>query len=156
MIVHPVPASPRAFACFGSVAGAPAHTPTSQGPDYKFWSDLAHYAVSGETEIGICTVYRQPSPTVAAVERHLQTPEILIPIDGPFVVPLLLEDRPMSDMKAFRVNVGEAIVINPRVWHGPCLPVDAEQSSYFVIFRRGTPGTDVEKRATDPVTVAQL
>jgi len=32
---------------------------------------------------------------------------------------------------------GEALVIDPVVWHGACLPMGQARSSYFVIFRRG-------------------
>ena len=133
---------------------SPAATPTtSEGPDYKFWSDIAHYQVGGETEIGICTVYAQPASRVSGVERHLRTPEILIPIDGPFILPLVREEGGKDVVEAFRVEIGEAVVINTGVWHGPCLPAAQERESYFVIFRRGTPLEDVEKKTVPTVAI---
>lgn len=147
------PATPESFAPYGMVVGTPVKPPTSSGPEYTFWSDLAHYNITGETEIGLCTVFRQSVENLSGLERHLMTPEILVPADGPFVVPLLLEGEPPSAVRAFRVETGEAIVINPGVWHGACLPVDKDRSTYFVIFRRGTPGTDVEKCEIDPIAI---
>jgi hypothetical protein len=44
-------------------------------------------------------------------------------------------------------------VINPGVWHGACLPAGADSSWYFVVFRRGTPKTDVEKQPVEPFTI---
>jgi len=137
---------PRNFAPFGKVVTSPEGEPTAESKEFKFWSDIANYEISGETEVGLCTVYRQPETAVTGVERHMRTPEILIPVDAPFVLPVLLEGAPEQKLGAFRVNPGEAVIINPAVWHGACLPVGAEQSSYFVIFRRGTPHEDVAKK----------
>jgi len=79
------------------------------------------------------------------MERHLNTPEFLIPIDAPFIIPLLNDAKKPGESEAFLVEIGQAIVINERVWHGACIPYEKDQCSYFVIFKRGTPHTDVEK-----------
>jgi len=141
------------FKKFGQVVISPVTTPTSQAGDYKFWSDLAHYVVNGETEIGLCTVYQQPTTKISGMERHLRTPEILIPIDAPFVVPLLRDGDPADQAEAFQVNIGEAVVIDEGVWHGACLPVGRKESSYFVIFRRNTPQEDVEKKSISKIGI---
>jgi ureidoglycolate lyase len=153
MTVTSVQATPASVKAFGAVVTGPAGAPTSQAADYRFWSDLAHYSIQGETEIGLCTVYRQPNPTITGMERHLRTAELLIPVDAPFVVPLLREGDPPTAAKAFRVNPGEAIVINEGVWHGACLPVGKDEATYFVIFRRGTPHQDVEKKTVSPFDI---
>ena len=139
------------FAPFGKVVTAPMAAPTSEAYDYKFWSDLADYEVTGETEIGLCTVYAQPKQEITVVERHRRTPEILIPVDAPFVLPLY--DDANGKSEAFRVNIGEAVVINTGVWHGACLPVGKKEATYFVIFRKGTPHEDVMKKTVDPVQI---
>lgn len=141
------------FAPFGGSVTAPVAAPTSEDATYKFWSDIADYRIDGSTEIGICTVYRQPHAEIRGMERHLRTPEILIPIDGPFILPLLLEGK--TDPEAFFVNVGEAVAIDEGVWHGACIPVAKEQSSYYVIFRKGTPHEDVVKKDVAPFQISQ-
>ncbi|HKB85730.1 MAG TPA: ureidoglycolate lyase [Ignavibacteriaceae bacterium] len=138
--------SPEKFQKFGKVVNTPSGLPTSESSDYKFWSDIADYKIEGETEIGICTVYRQEETTITGMERHLRTPEILIPIDGAFVLPLLIEGEDEQSAESFRVEIGEAVKINDAVWHGACLPADKDESSYFVIFRKGTPHEDVQKK----------
>ncbi len=145
--------SPENFKKFGNVVNSPSGKPTSEAADYKFWSDIADYKIDGETEIGICTVYRQEENMITGMERHLITPEILIPIDGAFVLPLLIEGQDITDSEAFKVIVGEAVKINNGVWHGACLPTDKDESSYFVIFKKGTPHTDVEKKNISPLKV---
>ncbi|MBN1300171.1 MAG: ureidoglycolate lyase [Melioribacteraceae bacterium] len=134
------------FKKFGGIATTPPSTPTSQSLDYKFWSDITSFKINGETEIGLCTVYKQPENILQGMERHLNTPEILIPIDAPFMLPLLLEGDEQDKLEVFKVDVGEAVVINKGVWHGACLPVEVKESNYFVIFKKGTPHSDVEKK----------
>ena len=98
-------------------------------------------------------MFGNPDHRIAGLERHLRTPEILVPIDGPFILPLLLGEAGEGDIKAFRVGLGEAVVIDRAVWHGACLPVGKKESSYFVMFRKNTPHDDVEKRTTKPVSI---
>ncbi len=139
------------FTPFGKVVTSPKAQPTSQAADYTFWSDIADYYIAGETEIGLCTVYAQPKQEITGVERHLRTPEILIPIDASFVLPLFDDMRRKAE--AFSVNIGEAVVINTGVWHGACLPFGKKEATYFVIFRKGTPHEDVMKKSIDPVQI---
>jgi ureidoglycolate lyase len=143
------------FKSYGKIVKDPARiAPTSQASDYKFWSDIANYNIEGNTEIGICVVYKQAKNKISAIERHLQTPEILIPIDGPVVLPVLNDEKHDDEVEAFLVSPGEAVVINKGVWHGACIPIGKNQSSYFVIFRKGTSHEDVEKKNIKPVELA--
>jgi len=144
-------ATSTSFARYGSVVNTPDGSPTAADGSFKYWSDLAHYAVSGETEIGLCTVYQQSEPRVTWMERHDQTPEILIPVDAPFLLPVM-DDR--DKVELFRVDPGEAVVIDVSVWHSACIPVGATAATYFVIFRRGTPAEDVIKRDIEALEVA--
>jgi sugar phosphate isomerase/epimerase len=45
------PITQENFKKFGKVVISPTTEPTAQAADYKFWSDLAHYIINGETEI---------------------------------------------------------------------------------------------------------
>jgi ureidoglycolate hydrolase len=145
--------TPENFAKFGRVVKWPTTKPTAEAKEFKFWSDITDYHIAGETEIGVCTVFQQAKMEVSGVERHFRTPEILIPIDAPFILPVLLDGEPDSALETFRVNLGEAVVIGDAVWHGACLPVGKTESSYFVIFRKGTPFEDVEKKSISKIEV---
>ncbi|KUO63448.1 hypothetical protein APF79_06665 [bacterium BRH_c32] len=141
------------FGKFGEVVKFPTGRTTSQDITYKFWSNIANYKIEGKTEIGICTVYKQDENIIEGVERHLHTPEILIPIDAPFVLPLLKEGEPDDNIESFKVEIGEAVIVNESVWHGACLPVGKDSASYFVIFRLNTPVEDVEKKSISPTLI---
>jgi ureidoglycolate hydrolase len=150
MTAQPRRATPDAFARFGAVVPAPTQAPTASDDTFKYWSDLAHYGIEGETEIGLCTVYRQDAPRVTWMERHDRTPEFLVPADGPFLLPVM---DAAGAVEVFRVEQGEAVVIGQGVWHSACLPVEGDAATYFVVFRRGTPREDVTKQDITPLSV---
>ncbi|MCF7808304.1 MAG: ureidoglycolate lyase [Candidatus Marinimicrobia bacterium] len=152
MSVKVVRATREAFQAYGKFVTLDESTVTSEGDNYVFWSDIASYEIKGETEVGICQVFRDDPLTVDTLERHERTPEVLIPIDGSFILPLKL-DGDGNSVQAFEVAVGEAVVINEGVWHGACVPLSGKACSYFVIFKRGTPDSDVQKQTTTPVEI---
>lgn len=138
------------FRPYGSVATRPAAAPLAEDDTFKYWSDAAHYGIEGETEIGFCTVYRQERDVVDWMERHVRTPEILIAVDRPFVLPVMSDE---GNVDAFLVEPGEAAVIGQGIWHSACKPVGGDEATYFVIFRRGTPQEDVAKMDVEPVVI---
>lgn len=141
--------TPENFSEFGRVARPPTDDPLAADETFKFWSDVAHFEIPGETEIGFCTVYGR-SGRVDWMERHDRTPELLVPIDGPFVLPVMTDDGRLG---AFRADPGTAVVIGQGVWHGACHPVESDETTYFVIFRRGTPQEDVTKQDIEPIHI---
>ncbi|HDT12648.1 MAG TPA: hypothetical protein ENO01_03215 [Candidatus Marinimicrobia bacterium] len=152
-IVHITPMTPDNAIRYGTLVKCPQSKPTTEGETYTFWSDIANYHIEGKTEIGLCTVSAPSGNLLSGVERHLYTPEILIPVDAPFALPLLLEGDNDQSLKVFRVNVGEAVVIHEGVWHGACIPLDKSSATYFVIFKHKTPFEDVEKKSISNVAV---
>ena len=141
--------SPQNFRPFGTVAVLPETQPLAADETFEFWSDVAHYGIEGETEIGFCTVYARDG-RVDWMERHDRTPELLVPIDGPFILPVMTDD---GRVEAFRAEPGTAVVIGQSVWHSACHPVDGNEATYFVIFRRGTPQEDVTKQDLEPMQI---
>jgi ureidoglycolate hydrolase len=148
------PLEPQKFKKFGRIVVMPQSEPTERGTTYSFWSDLANFRIEGETEIGYCTVYKQTKNLITAMERHLDSAEILIPIDADFALPLLLEGEQISTAVSFRVQVGQAVVIDKGVWHAALIPLEAEKASYFVIFKRGTPANDVQMKDIQAIEIS--
>lgn len=141
-----IPINVDNFQKFGKVVRLPEDNPTASGDTFQFWADIAHYEIEGETEIGLCMVTAPAGNRIDGLERHLRTPEVLIPVHTPFALPVLVDGELEDNLQVFRVNVGEAVVINAGVWHSASLPLGNPEATYFVIFRRGTPSEDVEKR----------
>lgn len=140
------------FAPFGRVAALPSSPSLAETDEFKFWSDVADYQIEGETEIGFCEVFPRSGNAVHWMERHEQTPELLIAIDGPLVLPVMTNgETPV--VRAFEFRPGEAVVIGQNVWHSACLPTGLGATRYFVIFRRGTPQEDVIKTEIPDVSI---
>lgn len=142
--------TPDAFAPFGDAVVMPSADPTAADETFSFWSDVVHYGIEGETEIGYCTVYPQEDGVVSWMEKHDRSPEFLVPLDAPMILPVMTDD---GGVRAFRIVVGEAVVIGKGIWHSACKPVGGSATTYFVVFRRGTPHEDVVKREIEPVAV---
>ena len=150
--IKPQRISAENFAPFGKVVLAPTQEPTAAGPTFKFWSDIAGYHVDGDTEVGLCTVYRQDRDVVDWMEQHVRTPEILIPIDAPFVLPVMND----GGVEAFVVKPGEVVIIGDGQWHSACIPAGRMEMTYFVIFRRSTPLEDVTKQDIEAVEIERI
>jgi ureidoglycolate lyase len=151
-VITPKDISDANFKKYGKIVILPDVKPTSEDKTHKFWSDIAHYHIEGNTEIGLCTVYKQASAVLNSLERHANTPEILIPADASFVLPLQREDE--NHVEAFAVNPGEAVVIDKGIWHGPCIPRHTSECTYFVIFKHKTPHEDVQFKEIQPVEIS--
>lgn len=142
-------ATPSTFAPYGHVAARPAGEPLASDEQFSYWSDVAAFDADGAVEIGYCTVRRRREERIGWMERHAMTPEVLVPTDGAIVLPVMQE----GVVAAFRIEPGQAVVIARGVWHSACIPAAAEEATYLVLFRRGTPAHDVIKREIDAVTV---
>ena len=138
------------FSPYGTLAIRPDGPPLAEDNTFRYWSDAGRYGIEGEAEIGFCTVYEQEQNVVKWMERHARTPEVLIPIDAPFVLPVMSQG---GNIDAFVVEPGEAAVIGKGVWHSAGKPVGDGEATYFVIFRRGTPQEDVTKMDIEPVAI---
>jgi ureidoglycolate hydrolase len=148
------------FAKFGKVADAHTVPPLVETENLKFWTTIATYTVDGETEIALCHV-KKSVDFVGLLERHVKTPEILVPIKGDFLLPVApagnLEDiteiPEASGVEAFLVRSNQAVVMEKGVWHTAPIPIGKE-TSFFVIFKKETTKQDaVFKKLRNDETV---
>lgn len=152
--------TPASFAKFGKVADANVIPPLVNAENLKFWTTIATYTVDGETEIALCQV-KKSVDFVGMLERHVKTPEILVPIEGDFILPVApagnLQDPAeipeASGVEAFIVRSDQAVVMEKGVWHTAPIPIGKE-TSFFVIFRKETSKQDaVFKKLKNDETV---
>lgn len=153
--------SPETFAPFGRVHdlggrdGDPGATLVqTDGPG---WSDryTATPLISTNGSLGLTRAGAAPFEVVR-MERHPNTEEALFCLDGDMILvtaPAGPAERPAaSDLRAFRVPVGQAVVLHPGTWHDACRGVDGPVAYYWV----ATVGTGTDWRDLDPhpVTVS--
>jgi len=152
LVVRAKKLTAHSFSRFGQVVDVPKAPPLVERETVKYWGTLATFMIEGETEVGICVV-KKDSDTFETMERHVQTPELLTPIKGDFVIPVAapgnLEDPQetpsVKDVEAFYVHEEQAIMMDKGVWHWAPLPV-GEEASFFVIFKKETAKRDMTIR----------
>lgn len=136
----------ESFSKFGKVVEIPGTLDETKTVNY--WGTLATFKVEGESEVGVCLVKKNLN-RLDSMERHVKTPEVLVPIDGDFVLPVALskdledpDERPNAEnVEAFYVNDKQCLVMAEGVWHWAPFPV-GEQASFFVIFKKETSKND--------------
>ncbi len=146
--------TPENFARYGRVARLPGEPPLAGDAAFSYWSEAAFFHVEGETDVGYCTVYAQPAPAVAWVEKHDRSPEVVIPIDGAVLLPVVGSGEGDA-VEVFEVRPGEAAIVGAGVWHSACHPAGGQAATYFVLFRRGTPREDVVKKDIAAVALSR-
>jgi ureidoglycolate lyase len=163
MRLHAQPLNAEAFAPFGKVVLLPQTAPTASGDGLDYWADVAIMPpVDGSVSIGYATV--EPRPFVqTGAEAHLHTAECLLPVCGDMLVVVGLppvgsppETLPAPDLfAAFRVAQGEAVILNPGVWHWAPFPV-ADPIRLFILLRAGTAANDVIFKEFPPDALLEL
>jgi ureidoglycolate lyase len=146
------PLSAEAFAPFGQVVSLPTTDPTAsvEGGTLDYWADVVTIPdLGGPIGAGYATVVKRPFVQTCA-ERHMHTPEFLQPAKGDMIVvvgpPLYPENPeqlpPLELFAAFRVAEGQAVIVNPGVWHYAPFAID-NPISFTVLFKAGTSQDDV-------------
>ena len=133
-------------ALYGQFIEPADQPPAVNDPALRYWPDLFHFDVDGPIEVGLC-VTEAREPVVRKLERHLQTPELLVALDGDMLVPVAppSENGP-RDLGGVQLPRNHAFVFGRGVWHGWPLPTTGGTVRYLVIFRRGTLGKDLDVR----------
>ncbi len=146
------------FGMYGSLVALPDY-PAPLGTDaIRFWPALAKYSTSSEMEMGMCTCLERPRQ-IERLERHLTTPEILVPLDCDFLLPLAPADQPENGsgkleaggVEIIRFRAGTAVVLNPGVRHWAVWPANGESVTYLVEFRSDTHKEDLETKDTEDI-----
>ncbi len=113
--------------------------------DFEYWKQQAVFRTEGSCEIGVLKV-KKHDMAFGQMEQHTETPEVLIGVDGGFVVPVgsVSEDVPaVGDIEAFEVGQGQAIVMDKSCWHWVPNPVDKDEVTVLVLFRNNTSANDL-------------
>jgi len=114
--------------------------PTVENEQVTFWKQQANYLIDGDTEIGVLKV-RKHNMDFNELENHFKTPTILICLDGSYILPVALPSNEVPEIesvKAFIVPKGQSVVLAEKCWHGATYPIDQEEITLLVIFKKGS------------------
>ena len=150
MKVQVVELSKEAYAPFGQFVCAPVHTPTIEADIVRYWAGLAGFEVDGTIDVGWVTMRKRPL-VLTQLERHFNTVEIAIPLDGEMLLPVAIGRQPFNqetqprveDVRGFYLRPGQMVTYAPGTWHFGGFPLASPEASFLVLTRRGTADSDV-------------
>lgn len=132
---------------FGKVIDAGDIKPDSETGKFNWWDKLA---VVTHKQCSLGMVEAQPVEKVenSFFEHHGKTTEMLIPTTTDIYLFLgkgkssKREELDIKTVKAFKLETGQAVILNPYIWH--CAPIAGEKTltRIFVLFENGTPEDD--------------
>ncbi len=132
---------------FGTVIEAGDIRADTETGQFNWWNKLA---VITHKECSLGMVEAQPVEKVknSSFEHHGKTTEMLIPTTTDVYLFLgkgksgKKEELDLKSVKAFKLKAGQAVVLDPYIWH--CAPIAGEKipTRIFVLFENGTPEDD--------------
>lgn len=134
------------FRPFGQVIRMPEEITIEPGAVHG-WKVVANIPYPGEVEVGWLLLKQRPYE-VTQLEHHLHTPELVVPLDTPFLVPVAPADNnpeaiPDPDkIEGFVVEPGQALVLDQCGWHWLPFPVKGN-GSCLIVFGKDTPADDL-------------
>lgn len=151
-----------AFAPFGRVVAQPDRGSDATGPGWQWWAETT--LLPGDARPYAFGYLRlQPdSRRVDWAERHMQSPEVVIPLGGDCLVYVGPPDHPeeptrlpaLERFQVFRVRSGQGVVLRPGVWHGAPLAVDAPLAAMVLLLQgTGQADTHVAHFADTPLEI---
>jgi ureidoglycolate lyase len=124
--------SAEAFGPYGAVIAAPEAEPTARPEGMEYWAGVSTLPDLGVAySVGYATQAVRPFIQRMA-ERHMKTPELLMPVGGGVVVVVGPADYPDEPLRlpaaarfgAFRVAEGHGVIFRPGVWHWAPFAID--------------------------------
>jgi len=134
------------------VPSEPGREPDVVREGLRFWDRAGAMSIPGEVEMGILELSAQPF-VFDSMERHVDTPEMFVPLKGVSVMPIGLGSGPdgfpsPDEIRGFLIDPGVSIIMNPGVWHWIPYPLSSV-ATYLIPALVGTPIEDREVRLLD-------
>ena len=138
------------FSQFGSVFSIDNKKPNHQEKDYDWWPDLVFLnKIDQPYGVGM-SIVRKHAPSLRSAERHMKTQEFCMSLDGDIIIvvgPANYPNEPtrlpkLTQFAAFLIPEGEAVVLDPGIWHWVPFPIE-KQTRFFVVFASGTSQNDL-------------
>lgn len=152
----------EAFAQYGKVIEMPRRKVDAAGPGWKWWAESA--LLEGDARpYAIGYLDLEPADLrFDWAERHMRTMELLIPAGGDCLVYVGPPDHldeparlpPLARFQVFRVQQGQAVLLDRGVWHGAPLALDRPLKVIVLLHRNtGLEDTSVMRFEETPVII---
>lgn len=131
---------------YGTLIDIHGTSATAVTDDFSFWNDLSIVDEGSPLAFGI--VQANPRPYMCTTfERHQETTETLVPLDGDIVLALgapTSEPYPdPSTVRAFHIARGKGLTLHRGTWHYAPYATGTDRVRTLVVFKKGTPENDL-------------
>lgn len=144
LFIQPEPLTSHAFAAYGQVLGRPycADVAGFSNPASDFWHQ--HYFQAGHDAMPevLWVNYRNGDPTVTELEVHWKTQQAIVPLGQARIIHIVALSRQNvrapnpKTVRAFYVNPGQGICMNPGCWH--TTRIVSDESTCLMLTRGST------------------
>ena len=146
--LKPLPLTAENFKDYGSVLSITKGEPMADKVEFKYWGKVSHLKMGQVVSSGVLFGYMREL-IVKSMERHLNTPEVLIAIEGDSIICI---GKPSSrcneieDIQAFYIKQGDAFAMHNGTWHCVPYPINSHMCKFLVMFASETEANDLEVR----------
>jgi ureidoglycolate hydrolase len=151
-----LPLTVENFRDYGSLLHLVDEEPMNDNEEFQYWGKISSLEMGPTVSTGMVYAHRR-EPVVRVMERHLDTPEVMVALEGDFIICVGQasdKNENIEGVKAFYVKQGEAFALGKRVWHWAPYPVDSEGCKILIAFASGTEDNDLElKDLEEPMKV---
>jgi len=132
----------EAFSDFGQILSTTAKPAGATNEEYDYWGRVSTTQLSSTASSGLllCKVRK---PIVRSFERHKNTPEILVALEGDTALCLAKAAEKPAEIRWFKVQEGDAVALHPGTWHWIPFPMGGHDCRFLVIFALGTEENDL-------------
>jgi ureidoglycolate lyase len=147
------------FAPYGQIMGRTEGEPYETLEILKYWSKNADLGPDNEKVDGGLLVCNKSGRTIKYLERHPETAENFIPIEGECIFVMApadnSKDKPdVARLRAFYLNGKLGVALHKGTWHWP--PIPLEETVKLVLVRKGTLWEETELKDLKDLGVDEL
>lgn len=146
----------KAFAEFGTILTMDSVAAVSDKQEFDFHDTAQGIQLATHCCTGLLACRSRPK-IVVEMERHHDTSEVIVALDGDMVMALAPADDDLQDhtrIRAFLIRQGEAIVMAPGTWHWIPFPCENRDTHALVLFKDGTGADDLHfRKLSTPLTL---
>jgi ureidoglycolate lyase len=165
MKVHEVKITPleetsqEEFAPYGQIMGREVGEPYETLEILTYWTKNADLGAEGEKVDGGLLSCNKSGRTVRYLERHPETSENFIPIEGECLFVMAPADNSkekpdVSRLKAFYLNGSLGVALHKGTWHWPPIPLGEKVK--LVLVRKGTLWEETQIKNLDELGISEL
>lgn len=135
------------FRNYGMLISKPVGKPLADETEFAYWGKIAVQYVGKQVSFGHLVCNRRV-PVLSRMERHVSTPEVMVSLSGNSILCLASVDgvpgSRENEIIGFKIKEGDAVILPDGAWHWVPYPVDADKSTFLIMFAEGTEENDLE------------